>query len=83
MRKRWATWITVGTILVVGVAASAQQGRWVAQGDKTAQTAQTAQSLIKMERQWAEADCDGNLALQTILADDFQGTAPDGSLYRS
>ncbi len=75
MLKRWAMWIAVGTILVVGVAASAQQGRWAAQDDET------AQSLINMERRWAEADCDGNLALQTILADDFQGTAPDGSRY--
>jgi ketosteroid isomerase-like protein len=75
MRKRWALWIAVGTMLVVGVAAGGQQGRWAAQNDAT------AQSLVNMERQWAEADCDGNLALQTFLADDFQGTAPDGSRY--
>jgi uncharacterized protein DUF4440 len=75
MLKRWAMWIAVATILMVGVAASAQQGRWAAQSDET------AQSLINMERRWAEVACDGNLAVQTILADDFQGTASDGSRY--
>jgi len=67
--------IAVGTMLVIGLAASGQQGRWAAQNDEA------AQSLVNMERQWAEADCDGNLAVQTILADDFQGTAPEGTRY--
>ena len=75
MFKLLGTWIAVGTALVIGVVAMAQQGKWAAQSDET------AQSLINMERQWAEADCDGNLAAQTILADDFQGTAPDGTRY--
>jgi len=75
MFKQLGTWIAVGTTLVIGVVASAQQGRWAAQSDET------AQSLINMERQWAESDCDGNLAVQTILADDFQGTAPEGTRY--
>jgi uncharacterized protein DUF4440 len=42
---------------------------------------ETAQLLIGMQRRWAEADCDGNLAIQSILADDFQGTAPNGRHY--
>ena len=53
MFKQLGTWIAVGTTLVIGVVASAQQGRWAAQSDET------AQSLINMERQWAEANCDG------------------------
>jgi hypothetical protein len=61
--------------IVIPLAAYAQQGRWAAPGDET------AQSLINMERQWAEAACDGNLAMQAILADDFQGTAPNGTRY--
>jgi hypothetical protein len=73
--KQLGTWMAVGTSLVIGLAASAQQGRWAVQGNET------AQSLINMEHRWAEADCDGNLAIQTILADDFQGTAPDGTRY--
>ena len=75
MLKQSGILIAVGTTLVIGLAASAQQGRWAAQSDET------AQSLVNMERQWAEADCDGNLAVQTILADDFQGTAPEGTRY--
>ena len=37
--------------------------------------------MIRMERQWAEADCDGNLSAEITLADDFEGTAPDNSRY--
>lgn len=53
----------------------AQEGRWAAASD------QTAQSLIDMERQWAEAACSHAAITQTILADDFQGTSPDGKRY--
>jgi ketosteroid isomerase-like protein len=73
--KRSAKWIAFGTWLLVGLAVGAQQAKWAAPSDET------ARSLINMERQWAQADCDGNLAIETILADDFQGTAPDGSRY--
>jgi|ERR1700739_771766 hypothetical protein len=54
---------------------SAQQGRWAAASD------QTAKYLIDMERQWAESGCTHSGIMQTILADDFQGTAPNGSRY--
>ena len=46
-------------------------GRWVS----------TAKSLIDYERQWAEAGCTHNGIQKTILAEDFYGTAPDGSRY--
>ena len=75
MLKRSAKWVALGICLVLALAVSAQQAKWAPQSDET------AQSLINMERQWAEADCDGNLAIETILADDFQGTAPDGTRY--
>src|SRR5262245_24915650 len=58
-----------------GVAQSRAQGTWAAPTDKTAQT------LIDMERQWAEAPCNHNLIVERILADDFYGTAPNGSRY--
>ena len=55
--------------------ANAQQGKWAAASD------QTAKSLIDMERQWAESGCTHSGIMQTILADDFQGTAPGGGRY--
>ncbi len=61
--------------MVTIVAANAQQGRWAATSDET------AKSLIAMERQWAEAACTHSVIVQTILADDFQGTSPDGKRY--
>jgi hypothetical protein len=64
-----------GAALVIIVAANAQQGKWAAPSD------QTAKSLIDMERQWAEQECTHSAIEQTILADDFQGTFPDGKRY--
>jgi Domain of unknown function (DUF4440) len=55
--------------------AQAQESRWAAPGEPT------AKSLIDFERQWAEAACTHNGIETTILAEDFQGTAPDGSHY--
>jgi hypothetical protein len=65
----------LGAALVVIVATNAQQGKWAASSD------QTAKSLIDMERQWAEASCTHSMIVQDILADDFQGTSPDGKRY--
>ena len=55
--------------------AHAQESRWVTADEPT------AKQLIEWERQWAEAGCTHNGIEKTILADDFHGTAPDGSLY--
>jgi hypothetical protein len=63
-----AAWVLVG-------AANAQQGKWAAPSDPT------AKSLIDMERQWAEQECTHSAIEQTILADDFQGTTPEGKRY--
>jgi hypothetical protein len=40
-----------------------------------------AKQMIEMERQWAESGCTHNGIEHTILAEDFQGVAPDGSQY--
>jgi hypothetical protein len=75
MFKRLGLWIALGTTLLLAAAAAGQQAKWAARNDET------AKSLIHMERQWAEADCDRNLSAQTTLADDFEGTAPSGNRY--
>jgi uncharacterized protein DUF4440 len=56
-------------------AADAQESRWAAAGDPT------AKALTDWERQWAEAGCTHNGIEKTILAEDFLGTSPHGSLY--
>jgi hypothetical protein len=53
----------------------AQQGRWADANDKT------AQALIDFARQWAESPCTHQRIIETILADDFQGTRTDGTRY--
>jgi hypothetical protein len=61
--------------LSVFAMAWAQSAKWAAPDDPV------AKSLIDMERQWAEAECTHGLVVQTILADDFEGTSPEGKLY--
>ncbi|HUA18365.1 MAG TPA: nuclear transport factor 2 family protein [Bryobacteraceae bacterium] len=60
------------SVVVVGYP---QHAKWAAPDDATAKW------LIEMERQWAEAECTHRVIVQTILADDFEGTSPEGKLY--
>ena len=62
-------------LLLSATAASAQTSRWASADDKTAEW------MISQERRWAESACDGNDVTHTLLADDFQGTAPSGKRY--
>lgn len=55
--------------------AHGQQGQWAAADNPT------AKFMIDAERQWAEAACTHNNIAQKILADDFQGTSPEGQRY--
>ena len=59
----------------IAMAAQAQQGTWAPPGDAT------AAKMIDLERQWAEAGCTGEQVEKELLADDFVGTAPNGTLY--
>jgi hypothetical protein len=52
-----------------------QQGQWATADNPT------AKFMIDAERQWAEAACTHNKIAQKILADDFQGTSPEGQHY--
>ena len=65
--------IVFGTTTVL--AAPGQQGQWAAAGDAT------AKFMVDAERQWAEAACTHNRIVERILADDFQGTSPEGMRY--
>ena len=71
--------ITVAAAMAISMLtwhpAQAQESRWAAADEAT------AKSLIAFERQWAEAGCTHSGIEKTILAEDFHGTAPDGSLY--
>ena len=60
---------------VTALAAQGQQGQWAPAGDAT------AKFIIDAERQWAEAACTHNRITESILADDFQGTSPEGKRY--
>ena len=61
--------------IIVVVAARGQQGQWAAADNAT------AKFMVDAERQWAEAACNHNRIAENILAEDFQGTSPEGERY--
>ena len=76
MARRILMWPALAAVAVTFIlAAYAQQEKPASPSDAV------AQSLVAMERDWAEAACTHKLVVETILADDFQGTAPDGKRY--
>lgn len=56
-------------------AKNSSQSHWASADDPV------ARYMIDMERQWAESGCTQQPVAKQFLADDFQGTAPDGSRY--
>jgi len=55
--------------------ACAQESKWAGEQDAT------AQQMFALEHQWTDADCAPSNILESLLADDFQGTSPEGMLY--
>lgn len=68
---------TAAAVLFAGASAHgfSQQSHWADANDPV------ARMMINSERKWAEMGCDHNRIPETILANDFLGTAPDGSRY--
>jgi hypothetical protein len=75
MRYRSFAATLIGISVCAMTAARAQESHWASASDPA------AKQLIAWERLWAEAGCNHNGIEKNILADDFLGTAPDGSLY--
>ena len=73
-RKRIVTCLSAAAFLFAA-SVLAEEGRWADANDAT------AQALIARERQWAEQTCTHTMVVDTLLADDFQGTSPDGVRY--
>ncbi len=70
----------MGVVLVVFfgvtvVTARGKQGQWAAADSAT------AKFIVDAERQWAEDACTHNKITEKILANDFQGTSPEGKRY--
>ena len=66
--------VAVATMLFL-VPAFAQQSHWATADDPT------AKYIIDMERKWAEGVCVDNGVVAGLLAEDFQGTAPNGARF--
>ncbi|HVI08106.1 MAG TPA: nuclear transport factor 2 family protein [Candidatus Binatia bacterium] len=73
MMKQGLIWLAM--VIVTVVATRAQQGRWLPADDAT------AKFILDAEEQWDEAACTHNKSPETVLAEDFLGTAPDGTTY--
>lgn len=69
------------TMLVVAVALASIVGGSALASDVPAKDSTTAKWMIKQERIWANMSCGGKWIALDVLADDFQGTSPDGGHY--
>ena len=74
LRSVAAVAAAVSTLLCVPPAYS-QQSYWASADNKT------AAYIIDMERKWAEGVCVDNGVVAGLLADDFQGTSPNGTRF--
>lgn len=61
--------------LMTSISISVQNSNWAAPDDSV------AMKLIAMDRMWAEANCRPHPGLEDVFADEFLGTAPDGTRY--
>ena len=53
----------------------AQKGQWASTDDPI------VKELIAKEKMWCESNCSPHQGLKEIFANEFQGTAPDGTRY--
>ena len=60
---------------MTSISVSAQKPYWASPGDSV------AMKLIAMDRMWAEANCSPQPGLEEMFADEFMGTATDGTRY--
>jgi Domain of unknown function (DUF4440) len=75
IRRSLRAAVVVGCIAAGSACIHAQTSRWASADDPT------AKALIEMERKWATSGCTPNGIEKIILAEDFHGTAPNGSQY--
>jgi Domain of unknown function (DUF4440) len=64
-----------GFALCFAASAAAQTSRWAGNDDPA------AKQMIALEHQWTQDDCVRNGIVATLLAEDFEGTSPDGKRY--
>jgi hypothetical protein len=67
--------IVLSTTLMLSGPVKAQKARWASADDIV------AKELIAMEKMWGESNCSPQPGLKEVFADEFQGTAPDGTRY--
>jgi hypothetical protein len=65
----------VCAISMISASVTAQKIYWASADDSL------ARELIAKEKMWAESNCSPQPGLADVFADEFQGTAPDGTRY--
>jgi hypothetical protein len=60
---------------MLSVSAAAQKAHWASADDPV------ARELILKEKMWCESNCGPQPELKDVFAEEFQGTAPDGTRY--
>jgi transcription elongation GreA/GreB family factor len=60
---------------MMSMSATAQKAQWASADDPV------AKELIAKEKMWGESNCSPQPGLKEVFAEEFQGTAPDGTRY--
>ena len=61
--------------MMMSVSTAAQKGRWASAEDPV------AKEMIVKESMWSNSACSPQPGLKEVIADEFQGTAPNGNRY--
>ena len=67
--------ILILLLCLISSSIMAQKGQWATADDPI------AKELIAKEKMWCESNCSPQSGLKEIFANEFQGTAPDGTRY--
>ncbi len=73
--RRPARVVGVVALCMSTMAVYAQQGQWTSPDDPI------VKAMVAMEKMWSDGNCSEQPGLKDVIADDFQGTATDGSRY--
>ena len=76
MKRKTIFTSVLSVVLFISVSVNAQKARWASADDVV------AKELIAKEKMWGQANCTPQPGLKDVFADEFLGTAPDGSRYR-
>src|SRR3954468_3554250 len=67
--------ICMAMVMSLGVVAQGQKGGWASADDPI------VKEMVAKEKMWADGNCGPQPGLKDVIADEFQGTSPEGKRF--